>query len=341
MKLQIHNVAKENRNIVATLRQNEVVTELVKSGDLTQTNIIKYIIIIKLKKETEMKKKNETRLRQIVAVSTQKGGAGKTTTVLNLATAIMLRGYKVLVIDTDPQCNLSNSVGWDKKREGTRREPGEPTIYNSICEGANIPVYKNDRGLYYTPSTQWMEDAESRLSSSDIIDPVRVLRSLFAEPIDDHTGEGMTEWKSAFDFIFIDTIPSMGRVTVNAICAAYGIIVPVELEQFAMDGYIRTIGKILMIKKISNPELRIHGILITKKDSRLASTKDWEEDLRKQGDVFETCIRCTVDLPNSQNRSFDERPGICHDIFAYKRGRCAVTEDFIMLANEYLRKWGE
>ena len=286
-------------------------------------------------------KKKETHLRHIVAVSNNKGGAGKTTTVLNLATAITKRGYRVLVIDTDPQCNLSLSAGWDTVREGTKDKPGEPTIFNAICMGANIPVYRNDIGLYYTPSSPRMEDADVHLNSADVTDPVRVLKSLFAEPIDDHTGEGMKEWESSFDFIFIDTQPAMSRVTVNVICAATGIIIPVELEPLAVDGYVKTIGKILKIKKVSNPSLQIHGVLITKKDSRLNSAKSYEELLREEGDVFKTTISRTNDVPNSQDRDFDDRPGICHDVFSYRRGRGHAQDDFIALADEYLKKWGK
>ena len=286
-------------------------------------------------------KKKETHLRHIVAVSNNKGGAGKTTTVLNLATAITKRGYRVLVIDTDPQCNLSLSAGWDTVREGTKATPGEPTIFNAICMGANIPVYRNDIGLYYTPSSPRMEDADVHLNSADVTDPVRVLKSLFAEPIDDHTGEGMKEWESSFDFIFVDTQPAMSRVTVNVICAATGIIIPVELEPLAVDGYVKTIGKIMKIKKVSNPSLQIHGVLITKKDSRLNSAKSYEELLREEGDVFKTTISRTNDVPNSQDRDFDDRPGICHDVFSYRRGRGHAQDDFIALADEYLKKWGK
>ena len=289
-----------------------------------------------------MKKKNEkTQLRHIVAVSNNKGGAGKTTTVLNLATAIMLRGYRVLVIDADPQCNLSLSAGWDFQREGSRQQPGEPTIFTALCEGGRIPVYRNERGLYFTPSSRRMEDADVHLNSSEVTDPVRVLSALFAEPIDDHTGEGLTEWESSFDFIFIDTQPAMSRVTVNVICASDGIIIPVELEQMAIDGYVETIGKIMKIKKVSNPALKIHGVLITKKNAQLLSARSWEETLREQGDVFTTTIRRTDNIPRSQDRGFDDRTGICHDIFSYRRGHSPVTDDFVALADEYLKKWGK
>ena len=288
-----------------------------------------------------MTRKKVTHLRHKVAVSNNKGGAGKTTTVLNLAAAIAQRGYRVLVIDTDPQCNLSLSVGWDPKREGTKKVPGEPTIFNAICLGQNIPVYRNGIGLYYTPSSPRMEDADVHLNSNDVTDPVRVLKSLFDEPIDDHTGEGLTDWESAFDFIFIDTQPVMNRVTVNVICAATGIIIPVELEPLAVDGYVKTIGKIKNIKKVSNPGLQIHGVLLTKKDSRLNSAKSLEELLRDEGDVFRTTIRRTNDIPSSQDRDFDPEPGICHDIFSYRRKRGHADEDFIALADEYLKRWGK
>lgn len=286
-----------------------------------------------------MSKKIKTNLRHIVAVSNNKGGAGKTTTVLNLASAIMRRGYRVLVIDTDPQCNLSLSVGWDTAREGTKAQPCEATIFNAICLGQSIPVYRNDIGLYYTPSSPRMEDADVHLNSADVTDPVRVLKSLFAEPIDDHTGEGLTEWEDSFDYIFIDTQPAMSRVTVNVICAADGIIIPVELEPLAVDGYIKTIGKIMKIKKVSNPALQIHGVLLTKKDSRLNSARSLEEMLRAEGDVFRTTISRTNDVPSSQDRDFDDRPGICHDIFSYRKGHSRAAEDFILLAEEYLKKW--
>ena len=278
-------------------------------------------------------------LRHIVAVSNNKGGAGKTTTVLNLAAAITLKGYRVLVIDTDPQCNLSLSVGWDTQREGNRMNPGEPTIFNAICMGQSIPVYRNEIGLYYTPSSPRMEDADIHLNSSEVTDPVRVLKMLFAEPIDDHTGEGLKDWETSFDFIFIDTQPAMSRVTVNVICAATGIIIPVELEPLAVDGYIKTIGKILKIKKVSNPGLQIHGVLLTKRNPRLVNGRILEEELRDQGDVFDTTICRTNDVPNSQDRAYDDRPGICHDLFSYKGGRGKAKEDFERLAEEYLKKW--
>ena len=269
-------------------------------------------------------KKEKTHLRHIVAVSNNKGGAGKTTTVLNLAAAILKRGY----------------LGWDMRREGVKTQPMEPTIFNAICEGMRIPVYRNSIGLYYTPSSRRMEDADVHLNSTAVTDPVRALRGLFSEPIDDHTGEGLSEWENSFDFILIDTQPAMSRVTVNAICAADGIIIPVELEQYAVDGYLETIKKIIKIKKLSNPTLQIHGVLITKKNSRLKNARIWEEDLREQGDVFTTTIRRANDISSSQDRSFDSAPGVCHDIFSYRNGRCNVTDDFILLADEYLRKWG-
>lgn len=284
--------------------------------------------------------KKATHLRHVVAVSNNKGGAGKTTTVLNLATAIMQKGYRVLVIDTDPQCNLSLSVGWNTAREGNRMTPGEPTIFNAVCLGQNIPVYRNEIGLYYTPSSPRMEDADIHLNSSEVTDPVRVLKMLFSEPIDDHTGEGMKEWEGSFDFIFIDTQPAMSRVTVNVICAASGIIIPVELEPLAVDGYVKTLGKILKIKKVSNPSLTIQGILLTKKDKRLVSARAFEDQLREMGDVFDASISRTNDVPNSQDRDYDDRLGICHDIFSYKGGRGKAKEDFAKLAEEYLAKWG-
>ena len=104
---------------------------------------------------------------------------------------------------------------------------------------------------------------------------------------------------------------------------------------------MKTIGKIMKIKKVSNPALQIHGVLLTKKDSRLNSAKSLEELLRDEGDVFRTTIRRTNDVPSSQDRDFDPEPGKCHDIFSYRRKRGHADEDFIALADEYLKRWGK
>lgn len=305
-----------------------------------------YSYYIHIKSYTTMAKKIKThQLRHVVCVSNNKGGAGKTSTVLNLAAAIARRieGYRVLVIDCDPQRNLSYFLGWDDRRE----LEGSPTLYTALCqEQQGLPVYRAGNGIFYTPASVNLNGIDAILSLRP--NPSKALKEILQRHIDCRCSvDGgrsaflPSSLSEAFDFIFIDTQPAMSRVTVNVICAATGIIIPVELEPLAVDGYVKTIGKIMKIKKVSNPALQIHGVLLTKKDSRLNSANSLEELLRDEGDVFKTTIRRTNDVPSSQDRDFDPEPGICHDIFSYRRKRGHADEDFIALADEYLKRWGK
>ena len=181
------------------------------------------------------------RLRHIVAVSNNKGGAGKTSTVLNLASAISRRmeGYRVLVIDCDPQRNLSYFLGWDDRRE----LEGCPTLYTALCnDGQGLPVYLAGNGLYFTPASVNLNGIDAVLSLRP--NPSKALDEILHRPIDDHTEhcgvrgpQGLSPSVSeSFDFIFLDTQPAMSRMTYNALYAADGYIIPTELEEASVKG---------------------------------------------------------------------------------------------------------
>lgn len=277
---------------------------------------------------TKKVKKHE--LRHIVAVSNNKGGAGKTSTVLNLASAISRRieGYRVLVIDCDPQRNLSYFLGWDDRRE----LEGSPTLYTALCnEQQGLPVYRADNGLYFTPASVNLNGIDAILSLRP--NPSKALSEILQRSIDDRTGDGSVLGDSiveSFDFVFIDTQPAMSRMTYNAFYAADGYIIPTELEEASVKGMANiavAAGKV----GADTSRLACHGILITKLDAKLRSAKLYEPQIRQSfSETFKTAIRRSKDIIESQ--------ALREDVFTtYGGGRAA--EDYTALATEYLKKF--
>ena len=280
-----------------------------------------------------MAKKTKThQLRHIVAVSNNKGGAGKTSTVLNLASAIARRieGYRVLVIDCDPQRNLSYFLGWDDRRE----LEGSPTLYSALCnESQGLPVYRADNGLYFTPASVNLNGIDAILSLRP--NPSKALSEILQRPIDNRTGEDPVLGDSiaeSFDFIFIDTQPAMSRMTYNALYAADGYIIPTELEEASVKGMTNIAVAASKVGADTN-RLTIHGILITKLDGKLRSAKLYEPQIRKTfRETFDTAVRRSKDIIESQ--------ALREDVFtSYAGGRAA--EDYTALASEYLKKFSK
>ena len=281
------------------------------------------------------KKARTHQLRHIVAVSNNKGGAGKTSTVLNLASAIARRieGYRVLVIDCDPQRNLSYFLGWDDKME----LDGSPTLYDALSnEQQGLPVYKAPNGLYYTPASVKLNTIDALLALRP--DPNDALSRVFDRQIDDRTGElwpnpngenKFTNLPMLFDFVFIDTQPAMSRMTYNAFYASDGYIIPTELEEACVKGMANIAVAASKVSSSTRPFM-CHGILITKLDAQLRSAKLYEPQIRESfSETFKTAIRRSKDVTESQ--------ALREDVFtSYGGGRAA--EDYTALANEYLKK---
>ena len=285
-----------------------------------------------------VKKVRTHELRHIVAVSNNKGGAGKTSTVLNLASAITRRkeGYRVLVIDCDPQHNLSQLLKWQDQFE----LDGNPTIFNALCNQQGLPVYRAQDGLYFTPASMKLNGIDVFLSQ--LPNPNKAMQELLDRSIDDRTttmlGDTIGEEKSvlsstlagSFDFIFLDTQPAMSRMTYNALYAADGLIITTELEETSISGMVNVAvaaGRVIADTK----RLTIQGILITKSDARLRIAKHYEPQIRKLFcETFSTVIRQSKDI--SESRALHE------DVFtSYAGGRAA--QDFEALADEYLKKF--
>ena len=275
------------------------------------------------------KKVRKHGLRHIVAVSNNKGGAGKTSTVLNLASAIARRieGYRVLVIDCDPQRNLSYFLGWDDQRE----LEGSPTLYTALCnEQQGLPVYRAQNGLYFSPASVNLNGIDAILSLRP--NPSKALAEILQRPIDDRANGSAfgNTIADTFDFIFIDTQPAMSRMTYNALYASDGYIIPTELEEASVKGMANiavAAGKV----GADTGGLTCHGILITKIDAKLRSARHYEPQIRQAFcETFQTAIRRSKDIIESQ--------ALREDVFTtYAGGRAA--EDYTALASEYLKKF--
>ena len=249
-----------------------------------------------------MKQKRKTQLRAVIGIGNYKGGVGKTTTTLNLAMALQAQGYRVMVIDMDRQCNLSSCTDWHPNMELT----GYPTIYNVLCEDAPIPVYKDPSGLYYCPSTSIMNKVDQQLPT--LRNPASKLTRALQKAPDDHTGEGLADWSADFDFILIDSPVGPQVLIDNILIAANGILIPVNLEGFALTGLQNYLAYIQEIRETENDELINLGFLISRRDPKSkdpdSPTKQdiAENDLRARykKDVLPVVIGDSDAIKNSQ-----------------------------------------
>lgn len=272
-----------------------------------------------------MANKRKTQLRAVIGIGNYKGGVGKTTTTLNLAMALHLQGYRVMVIDMDRQCNLSSCLGWDKNLEG----PESHTIFHVLCEDTPIPVYRSESGLYYCPSTSIMNKVDQNLPT--LRNPAMKLTRALQKAPEDHTGEGLSDWMADFDYIFIDSPVGPQVLTDNILIAANAVLIPVNLEGFALDGLGEYLAYIQDIREKENDELTNLGFLITMCQSHLPDHRDFEESLRKT--YGKAVLPVSVSYREAVKKS-QRRHTTIYDI----RRASDSREEFTMLANEIIKR---
>lgn len=247
----------------------------------------------------------------IIAILNHKGGVGKTTTTVNIGAALNRKGYRVLMIDLDPQANLTQSLGLDSDQNA-------PNIYQALR--GMIPgiqtLTKRD-GLDIVPSSLDLSAAEMELSNE--ISRESILSRLVA-PLQDK-----------YDYILIDCPPSLGLLTVNALVASTGLIIPVQAEFLATRGMSRIMSIIDMVKTRLNKQLPILGVLLTRYDSRKILNRDIHDTIKDlfQSDVFTTVIRDNVALA--------EAPAVGEDIFSYQSGSMGAM-DYNAVCEEIIEK---
>lgn len=256
----------------------------------------------------------------VLAVANQKGGVGKTTTAINLGTALAESGQRVLVIDLDPQGNASTGLGLSaSERAGT--------TYDVLIESQplkSVIVASSVENLAVAPSTVDLSGADAELMEAP--GRSRRLRNAIG------SSEG-SEIRKAFDYILIDCPPSLNLLTVNAMTAADAIIVPLQCEFFALEGLTQLLGTIKRVQQNLNANLRIHGIALTMYDRRNNLSAQVAEDVRENlGDLVYDCM-----IP--RNVRLSEAPSHAMPALVYDPS-CAGSEAYRMLAHEVLVRDG-
>ena len=214
-------------------------------------------------------------LGQVIAFANQKGGVAKTTTTLNLAVAFKEHGFEVLIVDLDPQGNLTMSQGMDPDQV-------ERSMYDVLVH--SMPVEEVIHRAEVDVAVSSIDLAGAELALSSMIGRERALQ------------KALLPVRNRYDYILIDTPPSLGLLTINALTASDGVIVPVQCEYLSLRGLVQLENTLSMIRENLNPIVEIKGILPTMYDSRTLHSREAVEMLKENfGDlVFETRIKKTV-----------------------------------------------
>ena len=249
-------------------------------------------------------------MAKIVAIVNQKGGVGKTTTCVNLAAAVQAAGKKVLLCDFDPQANATSGMGVDKSTSNG--------VYDVLINGVETEkVIVSTRYGDVLPSSKAL--AGAGIEMIEMEDRQFLLKKALSQVGD------------RYDYIFIDCPPSLELLTLNALCAANSLLVPLQGEYYALEGLSDLINTVRIVKRNMNPDLTIEGVLLTMFDGRTNLSIQVAQEVKRffPGKVYTTVIPRNVRL--------SEAPSHGKPITAYDR-TCRGAEAYTALANEFLKK---
>lgn len=252
-------------------------------------------------------------LPRLLAVANQKGGVGKTTTAVNLATALAAVGKRVLLVDLDPQGNASTGLG--VKRSDIRKSAYD-LIFEDGIDPASLAVSTKVPGLYVIPSSMHLAGAEIELVTAKRRE--YRLREALRRPL-------------PFDYVITDCPPSLSLVTLNALVAVDAIVVPLQCEFYALEGLSHLVKTIDRVRQHFNPKLDIHGVLLTMFDPRNRLSGAVADDVREYfGEkVYQTVIPRNVRLSEAPSYGL---PAIVYDM------KCPGAQAYIHLAGEIIRR---
>jgi chromosome partitioning protein len=217
---------------------------------------------------------------RVVAIASQKGGVGKTTTAINLSACLAEQGQRVLLIDMDPQGSAGSGVG-------VSANGSQPTIYESLVGLASVndgivsAIYPN---LDVIPSGTRLSGAEVEL--------VGVLAR------ENKLRQAIAPLRDSYDFVIVDCPPSLGLLTINSLAAADSVLIPLQCEYYALEGLTALLTSIQLVQESLNPNLMIEGILLTMYDTRLNLSQQVAEEARRyfEGRVYQTVVPRNVRL---------------------------------------------
>ena len=248
---------------------------------------------------------------KIVAIANQKGGVGKTTTCVNLCVALSDRGARVLLCDMDPQSNATSGMGVDKTKNATN-------IYNVLIEGENVA------------------EAILRTPYGDLLPSNRILSGAGVELVMMEGREFvlknvLADIRGKYDYILVDCPPSLEMLTLNSLCAANTVLIPVQCEYFALEGLSDLMSTIRMIKRSLNPTLDIEGVLLTMFDARTNFSSQVAAEIKK----FFSRKVYNVSIPRSVRIA--EAPSHGEPVTKYdKSSRGSLA--YIELAKEFVKR---
>ncbi len=253
---------------------------------------------------------------KIISFINQKGGVGKTTTCVNMASYLAVMGKKVLLLDLDPQGNATSSLGIDK-------ESGLKTIYNVIVDDNlldEVIMKSKLDNLDIIPSNVDLAGAEIELVQMN--NREKVVKKIL-QPI-----------KNSYDYICIDCPPSLGLITVNGLTASDSLIIPIQCEYFAIEGLTQLMYTIKLVKKHLNPDIAVEGVVLTMKDARSNLGNSVAADVNKyfNNKVYDTIIPRNIRLAEAPSYGepicmYDPK---CSGAIAYR----TLTEEFLKRNND-------
>lgn len=284
----------------------------------------------------------ETRLKEVFAFVNNKGGVAKTTSVQNVAAGMLRKNpaLRILVIDLDPQCNLSSLMNWSSYNETT-------TVYDSLIAADADPlpdlhVYQSEPGLYFLPASPQLADIERALNAQ--MQPKLALSTILGSPL--HLHDGCSQESTVlgdfvadpslplypedyFDYILIDCPPALSILTFNALAAATAILIPVELGALSVDGIGNMLDAYTAVKRRINKDLVMRGLFIVKSDERPRVARETIDILKNTwgAHLLNARVRQCVKIQESQWHHLD--------IFKHAP-ECNAAKDYAALVDELM-----